>query len=50
VDYETAVWVNGHLAGSHRGGYSPLAESNQTSQRPMVATIPARPGSGRPRG
>lgn len=24
VDYETIVWVNGHLAGSHKGGYSPF--------------------------
>lgn len=24
VDYEATVWVNGKLAGSHRGGYSPF--------------------------
>ncbi|HUU28260.1 MAG TPA: glycoside hydrolase family 2 TIM barrel-domain containing protein [archaeon] len=24
VDYETKVWVNGELAGTHRGGYSPF--------------------------
>ena len=25
VDYQATVWVNGHLAGSHRGGYTPFA-------------------------
>lgn len=25
VDYEATVWVNGHLAGQHRGGYVPFA-------------------------
>ncbi len=24
VDYEATVWVNGHLAGTHRGGYVPF--------------------------
>lgn len=24
-DHDTSVWVNGHLAGSHRGGYTPIA-------------------------
>jgi hypothetical protein len=25
VDWETAVWINGHKIGSHRGGYDPFA-------------------------
>src|SRR5665647_3168722 len=25
VDYETAVWINGALAGIHKGGYSSLS-------------------------
>src|SRR4030042_1370405 len=25
VDYEAGVWVNGRLAGTHRGGYSPFS-------------------------
>jgi beta-galactosidase/beta-glucuronidase len=25
VDWEASVWVNGHLAGTHRGGYDPFS-------------------------
>ena len=25
VDHDTSVWVNGHLAGRHRGGFTPFA-------------------------
>jgi hypothetical protein len=53
-DFETQVWVNGQVAGTHRGGYAPLSCEIQDLARPgeneIVIRVVDRPVWAQPRG
>jgi beta-galactosidase/beta-glucuronidase len=55
VDYDTTVWVNGHEAGRHRGGFSPFTIDLQDLAAPgetAILVVRARDGNrtSQPRG
>ncbi len=53
-DFETTVWVNGRVAGGHRGGYAPFSCEIQDLARPganaIVVRAEDRPVWSQPRG
>lgn len=42
VDYETSVWVDGHLVGSHLGGYLPFSVELPAADGPMEVVVGVR--------
>ncbi len=56
VDWEAAVWVNGHLVGTHRGGYTPFTFeissflSAEGEQELLIAVFDPTDTSGQPYG
>lgn len=54
VDYEATVWVNGRLAGQHRGGYVPfrlnISKLLQAGSNTLVVRVVDEPRNDQPRG